>query len=310
MKLFRNICAAVLFLLAMGDAASAWAQAGWNYDFYPTGDFPGAVATVPLAIRKNQIVGDYQVTGGGHGYVQTAKAFITAEPSGSKDSYLSGINVHGLAVGGYCPLGCNPQTGQHGYTYNTRTGTVYSFDFPLKGAGTAAYGINDFGMIVGGYCPKSPVCPQGLFNPTAHGFVDDHGVFTTLDFPQAQDTSAIAINNSGVIVGYYVINATGPHAFLYENNTFTTIDFPGASYTLATSINNSGVVAGLFADASGLHGFVYRKGKFTQVDKPGATGTAVSGIDDHDRLVGSWYPSTGFPPPFKAVPEKGPTDAP
>ncbi len=289
--------------------ATLFAQTGWHYDFYQEGNFPKAALTVPWAIRKGQVVGEYDVPGGVHAYVQTGKTFTTAEPSGSKDSYLSGINVHGLAVGGYCPLGCNAETGQHGYTYDTRTGRTYSFDFPLKGAGTTAFGINDFGVIVGGYCPDSPVCPQGAFNPAGHGFVDDHGVFTTLDFPNAQGTSPFAINDSGTIVGYYDINNTGPHAFLYENGTFTTIDFPGSSYTLATSINNSGAVAGLFANSTGLHGFVYRRGKFTQVDKPGATGTGVTGISDRDELVGVWFPTTGEEN-FKAIPEKGPTSGP
>ncbi len=241
-------------------------------------------------------------------YVQTGKSFITAEPSGSKTAYLSGINIHGLAVGGYCPLDCNPEAGQHGYTYNTRTGKTYSFDFPLKGAGTAAYGINDFGVIVGGYCQDSLVCPQGPSNPASHGFVDDHGVFTTLDFPNAQATSAFAINDSGTIVGYYLVNNTGPHAFLYENGAFTTIDPPGAVIAEALSVNNSGKVAGLFTGSPGsVHGFVYYRGKFTQVDKPGTNGTAVTGINDRSDLIGVWYPPIGFPIPFKAIPEKGPT---
>jgi probable HAF family extracellular repeat protein len=226
---------------------------------------------------------------------------VNAEPSGSLDSYLSGINRHGLAVGGYCPQGCNPETGQHGYTYDSRSRKIRTIDFPLKGAATAAYGINDTGVIVGGYCPNSPVCPQGAFSPAAHGFVDAKGVFTTLDFPSAQDTSAFAINDAGTIVGFYIINNTGPHAFLYQNGTFTNIDFPGSGDTVATAINNLGVVAGIFSNSTGVHGFIYFNGQFEQIDKPGATATQVTGINDRNELVGYWNPTIGIKN-FKAIP--------
>ncbi len=280
------------------------AQTGWHYQFTPAGNFPGATSTIPLAISLSHVVGDYQVPGGVHAYIQTGSSFINAEPSGSLDSYLSGVNAHGVAVGGYCPNGCNPETGQYGYTYDYGTGKIRKITFPMTGAATAAYGINDTGMIVGGYCPNTSVCPQGLFNPASDGFIYQKGTYTTLDFPGAQDTTAFAINNAGTIVGYYVINNTGPHAFLCQNSTFTTIDFPGSGYTLATSINNFGVVAGLFSNSTGVHGFIYSNGAFTQVDKPGAISTSISGINDRNQAVGLWYPTVGFDN-FKAVPITG-----
>jgi probable HAF family extracellular repeat protein len=281
------------------------AQAGWRYQFSAAGNFPGATATVPLAVGLLHIVGEYQVPGGVHAYVQTGNLFVKAEPSGSLDSYLSGVNRHGVAVGGYCPKGCNPETGQSGYTFDSKTGRIQIIVFPMTGAATTAYGINDLGTIVGGYCPNNNVCPSGAFNPATDGFVDANGVFTTLNYPGANATSPFAVNNAGTIVGFYTINLTGPHAFLYQNSTFTTIDFPGSGYTLATSINNFGVVAGLFADSTGVHGFTYDKGTFTQVDKPGALSTGVSGINDHNELVGTWNTLTASET-FKATPIKGP----
>ncbi len=289
-------------------AASSIAQTA-QYDFYAAGVYPGAAATTPLAIGRRQIVGYYQVPNALHAYIQTGKSFVTAEPKGSRTAYLSGVNSHGVAVGGFCPLGCNPRTGTHGYTYNIRTGKIHTFDFPLQGASTAAYGINDAGVIVGGYCPNSPVCPQGAFNPTTHGFVDDHGAFTTLDFPNAQATNPRAINDDGVIVGFYLINNTGPHAFVYEDGKFTNIDPPGAGDAEAEAVNNHGEVAGWFNDATGSHGFIYRRGKFTQIDRPKTSATTVLGINDCGDLVGVWSPPIGFPIPFKAIPEKGPTSA-
>jgi probable HAF family extracellular repeat protein len=296
-----------LALLVLCLAAFA-AQTSVQYKFYPAGNFPGAVTTAPLACSREHIVGYYQVTGGLHAYIQTGTSFKTAEPAGSSDSYLSGINGHGLAVGGFCPQGCNDYSGQYGYTYSYKTGKMQTISFPLKGASTTAYGINDEGTIVGGYCPNALSCPQGAFSPASDGFMETNGVFITLDYPGAQDTSALAVNNSGAVVGDYIINNTGPHAFLYQNGTFTNIDFPGSNFTVASGINNYGVVAGFFTTTAGaLHGFTYSNSTFTQIDRPDSPkGSGVNGINDRGDLVGLWYPSIGFPKTFKAIPVAGP----
>jgi uncharacterized membrane protein len=283
------------------------AQAGPQYRFSLAGNFPNSNYTIALGVSLRHIIGYYSVPGANNAYVQTGTAFVDAAPPGSITSYLKGINRLGLAVGGYCttPGGCNPEAGEHGYAYDFRTGKMKTIDFPMKGASTTAYGINDSGVIVGGYCPNSVSCPQGPFNPTSDGFIEDKGVFTTLNFPGAQATSCYAINNAGAIAGIYLINSTGPHAFLSQNGKFTTIDFPGSGYTFATSINNLGVVAGLFSSSTGVHGFIYYNGKFTQIDKPGATATEVSGNNDRNELVGVWNPTIGTEN-FRAVPAASP----
>lgn len=130
-----------------------------------------------------------------------------------------------------------------------------------------------------------------------------------MDYPGAELTTALAINNAGTVVGEYDINLTGPHAFLYQNGSFTTIDYPGSNYTIASSINNLGIVAGYFTTTAGaLHGFIYSNGAFTQVDRPDSpNGTAVTGINNRNDLVGTWNPSTGFAKTFKAAPATAPS---
>jgi len=300
--LARHLAAVTtLCLIALASEKAA------KYDFSPAGNFPGASYTTPLGVSTQHIVGYYVVSGPGIAYIQTGASFITAAPPAGTSSYLTAINKNGLAVGGYCTTrgGCNPETGQYGYTYQLGTGKLTQINFPLQGASTAAYGINDSGVIVGGYCPESISCPQGAFNPTTDGFIDNAGTFTTLNFPGAQATSPFAVNDSGTVTGFYVINNTGPHAFLYENGQFKNIDFPGSGYTVATSINNRGVVAGLFSSSTGVHGFIYSKGQFTQVDKPSAVSTQVTGINDRDELVGYWNKTIGSEN-FKAIPVTGP----
>jgi probable HAF family extracellular repeat protein len=289
----------------------SWGQAEISdYDFNPAGEFPDSYYTVPFALSERHIVGYYVNASADNAYVQTGKSFHDAAPSGSITSYLSGINRNGVAVGGYCTAagGCGPGEGAHAFSYHVKSREIRSFDFPMKGSASTAYGINDKGVIVGGWCQNSNTCPQGLFNPASHGFINDHGHYTTLDFPNAQGTSLRAVNDAGTIVGYYVINNTGPHSFVYQDGAFTTIDFPGADVTAATSINNYGVVAGWFSNSAGSHGFIYSKGKFVQIDRPNSNGTVVTGMDDREELVGSWFPPIGNTQPFKAVLDDEPPD--
>jgi len=276
-------------------------EAGVRYRFRIRGNFPGANYTVPFGIGSNHIVGYYSAPGVLNSYVQTGNKFLSVVPFGSVTSYLFSINRSGLAIGGYCVPGCNPSTGERAYTYDYTAGVITSIDFPGS-ASTTGYGINDLGQIVGGYCSTSIVCPNGLFFPTDHAFLDDNGVFTTLDFPGADATQAFGINRAGIIVGIYDINLTGPHTFLYQNGIYTNIDFPGANFTVGSAINNNGVVAGYFQDTNGVvHGFLYSRGSFTQIDVPGALATGLSAINDSDDLVGVMFPPIGSQP-FIGVP--------
>src|SRR6516225_4659252 len=75
-------------------------------------------------------------------------------------------------------------------------GNYITIDVP-GAAATFAISVNDFGVVVGSYTDA-----QGV----SHGFIDQHGTFTTLNDPHAgtasgQGTVAFAISNRGIIVG-------------------------------------------------------------------------------------------------------------
>jgi probable HAF family extracellular repeat protein len=241
-----------------------------QYRFSPAGNFPGATYSIPLADNLRQIVGYYVAPGVSAGYIESLPhvlkdgppSFLALAPPGNAGSYALGINAHGVAVGGFCgPPFCNATAADHGFTYSN--GIYTTIDFPQSGVTTAAYGINDLGEIVGGFCISPSACPVGAFTRTGHGFLDNQGVFTQLDYPGSQDTQADAINNAGVITGAYDINESGPHGFLYQNGAFTNIDVPGGSFTYPTAINNNGVVAGYYQTPDfNVHGFLYRNGAF------------------------------------------------
>jgi uncharacterized membrane protein len=132
-----------------------------------------------------------------------------------------------------------------------------------------------------------------------HGFLLDKGVFTTIDHPDAvAETTALAINNRGQIVGGYVDAEGTARSFLLDDGVFTPIDHPDAASgpgagTVARDINKRGQIVGLYADAEGtIHGFLRDKeGVFAPIDHPDAlqeprTGTAVFGINDRGQIVG------------------------
>jgi probable HAF family extracellular repeat protein len=283
------------------------AGAGVQYKYSPAGNFPGSDYTVPFGVSKNAIVGYYTAQVEGQtilgAYIETleegneARAkFTSVRPMDSRVAYLSGVNASAVAVGGFCPRGCNPYSGQHAFIYDH--GKITAFDYPRVGAftpTTTAYGINNKGQIVGGFCDQPSACPNGGgYPPTDHGFLDDHGTFTELDYPGThRSTEANAINDAGQIVGVYDINNTGPHSFLYFNGQYQNIDYPNGAATTASAINNNGVVAGTYTDQFGInHGFTYQNGTFHQVnDHPDAFDTTVTGINDKGIIVGIWLPN-------------------
>lgn len=303
---------AKLALLTAAAAALLTASAAISvpkYQFTQAGNYPGAALTNPNGANLGQIVGYYYQTGlGTFGYVQTGDSFVTAQPTGSADSYLWSINANGLAVGGFCQ-GSNctgAPFAAHGYTYDSATGGTTTIDYP-GATTTAAYGISDSGVVVGGWCVQGfSACPTNLFYVASHGFIDDNGAFTQLDYPGSDGTTAFGVNSGGTVVGTYsTFGSNGViHGFLYGNGTYTDLNFPGANWTEALGINDGGMVVGSYQDAEGfVFGFMYYSGQWAQINARSGGATSIIGINDHNDLVGTWSGFNG-PHPIKGVPAR------
>ena len=87
------------------------------------------------------------------------------------------------------------------------------------------------------------------------GFLLDNGSFTTTDFPDADESEALDINNAGQIVGFYRVGRA-VHGFLLEDGSFTTIDFPGAFATGSVGINDDSVIVGGYFDGRAERGYM------------------------------------------------------
>ena len=153
---------------------------------------------------------------------------------------------------------------------------------------------------------------------TDGGFIRDrnHNI-TILNFPRADGTMALGINDLGHVVGQYWGIAFGQglqrfHGFIWKNGVYTTIDAPfsEAMHTTLSGINNAGQIIGTYLhhrprspdinDYDGEVAFVYDNGSFTKLDFPGAqipfccgAQTFPMDINNLGQIVGSTYSNEG-----------------
>jgi hypothetical protein len=169
---------------------------------------------------------------------------------------------------------------------------------------TTVSAINNKGEIVGS-------CSAG-------GFIrDKHGNITILNFPGAEGTVALGINDFGHVVGQYWGDAFGQglqrfHGFLWKDGTYTTIDasFTEAMATTLSGINNAGQIIGTFLhhrpDSADINdydselAFLYDNGNFTELNFPGSqipfccgAQTFPMDINNNGDVVGATYDSQG-----------------
>jgi hypothetical protein len=63
--------------------------------------------------------------------------------------------------------------------------------------------------------------------------------YRQLKVPGAISTSAVGINSSGQIVGYYSGSSGGYQGFLLSGGKYTTVDYPNAPNSFASGINDN-----------------------------------------------------------------------
>jgi len=267
---------------------------------FRTVDVPGAAGTAVVGVNSwGMLAGAWSDTpdlsGDSFGFIEFpwGQPITFNYPGSTGVTVPQAINDLGTTVGYY-----TDSSGLSQGWVRSLAGDFTQLKDPAASCGcTAAFGINDRGVIVGTYANPS--------NPSAsHGFVYDHGTFTTLDYPGASSTSPSNINNAGAIVGGYTDASGVIHGFLYKHGTFTTIDAPGAGTTsgegsAAQSISSNGVIDGYILNGSGFFGWLLRGGEFSQLNDPNAVpGTSfgspsfLDGLSSNARYAGGSYNDT------------------
>ena len=254
-------------------------------DVFTTIDHPDAVdETAVLGINsRGQIVGGYVDAAG------TVRSFLLDDgvftpidhpDAGVIGTLALGLNDRGQIVGFYI----DADGRGHGFLFDKGRGAgrdkgvFTTIDHPDAGSepgtGTVPFGINDRGRIVGAYLDAGAKA-HGFVRDKGRGARRDEGVFTTIDFPGAAATLALAINNRDQILGAAINSENTKHGFLLQEGEFTAIDHPDATSevkgggTALFGLNDRGQIVGQYSD-SRCHGFLLDGDTFTTIDDPDA----------------------------------------
>ena len=247
------------------------------------------LATLVLALQPDIVVGDPLATQASF-YIFTSVDIPTSSGQFGFTA-LDDINDRDGIVGGFT-------AGPVGFLLDEKTQLT---DIECPGAinSTAPKSINKQGQIAG-FCFASG---------RNHGFFrNKKGTYTLLDFPRANLTEAVGINDDGQVVGDYRDSAGRFHGFFWDAGLFLTFDvpFPEAALTGPSGINNVGQIVGFYVDNNvsqmfpngHFHGFLYDNGVFSSFDVPGASATLPMDINDHGQIVGVYGDSDSIPHSF------------
>jgi uncharacterized membrane protein len=116
--------------------------------------------------------------------------------------------------------------------------------------------------------------------------------FTSFDYPGAISTQALATNQNGIIVGYYLDANSAEHGFVRSaDGQFKEVDYPGAVGTILLGINDSNEAVGLYNGTDIFYqGFIFEPpNQFTPIYYGGlASETTPYGINNNGQIVGAW----------------------
>ena len=248
---------------------------------------PAGTTASPMALNDKGAFAGFLGLGSGAnfriiGFLQQSQGtFASFNFPGARDTLVHDMNTNGLIVGSFDNLSFSGQR-----AFKVQNGAFHQVTIPgFPDAPAVAEGVNDLGDIVGDF--------NG--NGTAFGFLLHNGKLTIISFPGAQGgTLPRSINNSGVVVGTYMLNEEDiPHGFMWKNGNFTNITAPGGLPATPVKISNNGDIVGTFVDANlNEHGFSLDKGRFTVIDHPSTSATAIFALNDFDNILGVFFSQT------------------
>jgi hypothetical protein len=91
--------------------------------------------------------------------------------------------------------------------------------------------------------------------PAAASATAAPGRYTTIDVPGAAATTAVGVNDSGVVSGFYTDSSGSNHGFIHRDGRFITINNPNAGTasgqgTSVGYINDVGQVTGAYTEGN------------------------------------------------------------
>jgi hypothetical protein len=147
--------------------------------------------------------------------------------------------------------------------------------------------INDRGQIAGLYVDAAGA---------EHGFLFSGGQYSTIDYPGATATEALALNNAGTpaVAGNYVDAGGRVHGFVLAGGSFHSVDANFAANLTVNGINDRGQLSGTYdtggpLGAGATYGFTGTLGSLTPLNYPStglSTSTVANGLNNNNEVVG------------------------
>lgn len=250
----------------------------------------GNSATVAFGVNStDDVVGEYQpgsetLGTGMHAFLFTGGVLTDIGTLGGTTSWANRINDSGQ-IAGTSYLANNSF---HPFLYDKSTGVMSDLG-TLGGDFSEAAGINASGEVIG----SSGLLP-GNVNTGLHAFIDIGGTMTDIG-TQGGTGQALAVNDSGVVVGMSQIAAGDPRAFLYQTGVMTDLNtlLPANSgwvLQYATGINNHDQIIGFGTYNGTTEGFLLSFSPVPPTATPqtvtlGAGGRATITLTGQDTLT-------------------------
>jgi probable HAF family extracellular repeat protein len=116
--------------------------------------------------------------------------------------------------------------------------------------------------------------------------------FKNLSIPGALQTWLTGVNDSGVVVGWFVDQQGNSHGFSLVGDKLTSLNDASGVSTQPYAVNNAGDIVGSYVNNCAgevcSQGFVYRDGLFRDIGPPRTVTTAAFGINDLGEFVGTY----------------------
>jgi probable HAF family extracellular repeat protein len=214
-------------------------------------DYPGAYGTFAGGINDSGTIVGYAESNGGltaQGFFYDGTTFTPFQDGHLPSTLAMSLDNGGDVVGG---------KGDPGSTrgFEMRSGKFKNLSPPPSGQWVYVYAtaINSLGEVVGW--------------TDYDGFDYGSGRYQTISFPGAAQTEAHGVNDSGIVVGWYLAESCAC-GFALVNGHFLSFGYPGATGTFPSAINASGQVVGSYTfDYQTFHGFVTSPITITDFDE-------------------------------------------
>ncbi len=223
----------------------------------------------------------------------------TFPSSGRSVATVSGVNASGTIVG---QVNLEDQGLYYAFRHSGTGPITMADDLSASGGYTSIqpFAINKNGLVVGGTVTSGGPPVLGGSSLPAHVFAYDTSFHDLGIVPGGTGGSALAVNDSGVIVGYTLESDGSEHAFRHSGlGALTASDDLGAptgfTTSVATAVNAAGDTVGNLNGATSAHAFVcLAGGKIRDLNDPVLVTNLASsfgfqiatGINSRGQIVG------------------------